>query len=259
MTDTKSSLIRLRGHLVEEDEFGRWNLNDIWLLAKAPQSRLPEIWTRMKKTVRLEKELQKKVTNLNLKENSPNIPVLHEGAGRGNSGTFAHPVLAAAYAGYLSPKLEIETRQVWLRFRAGDPTLADEILQRASPEDNQWVGVRALGRAKRNEFTSVLQSHGVEGKGYALCTDAVYTGLFDANAQQLKIDKGLARRSANLRDAMDTDELVSVMFAESLSRKKIQDEDTIGNAQCIMATKRSTAFVRHAIEANNRANVTIEG
>jgi hypothetical protein len=172
-------------------------------------------------------ELQKKVTNSLLKENKPNFPVLYAKVGRGNSGTFAHPILAAAYAGYLSPKLEIETREVWLRYRSGDPTLADEILQKASPEDNQWVGVRALGRSKRVEFTAVLQEHGVEGIGYALCTDAVYEGLFDANAQQLRVDKGLVKKSAKLRDAMDTDELVSVMFAESLARSRIVDEGRI--------------------------------
>jgi hypothetical protein len=247
--------IRLRGHLVEEDEFGRWNLNDIWLLAKAPQSRLPKVWTRKKTTIRLENELQKKVTNSNLKENKPNIPVVYAKQGRGNSGTFAHPVLAAAYAGYLSPKLEIETREVWLRFRSGDAALADEILQRATPDENEWAGTRALGRAKRLEFTSVLQSHGVDSRGYGLCTNAVYEGLFDENAQQLRITKGITTKSGNVRDKMDTDELVSIMFAESLSRKRIEDEDASGNVQCVKATARSTQFDRQAIEANKRATL----
>lgn len=243
-------MIRLRGRLVEEDEHGNWNLNDIWALAKGKPSQEPKHWRDIGAAKKLIKELQKKVTSSYLKENKPNIPVIYAKTGRGNSGTFAHPVLAAAYAGYLSPKLEIETREVWLRFRAGDATLADEILQKASPEDNQWVGVRALGRSKRNEFTSILQSHGVQGAGYALCTDAVYTGLFDASAQQLRIDKGLPTKSASLRDAMDTDELVSIMFAESLTRKRIVEEDALGNRQCVKATERSTAFVRQAIESN---------
>ena len=258
MTDANSSLIRLRGHLVEEDEFGRWNLNDIWLIAKAPSSRLPKECLKKKPTKRLSSELQKKVTNSLLKENKPNIPVIYSKVGRGNSGTFAHPVLAAAYAGYLSPKLEIETREVWLRFRSGDVSLADEILQRATPEQNEWAGVRALSRSKRNEFTSTLQAHGVEGAGYALCTDAVYTGLFDENAQQLKVTKGIVKKSGSLRDAMDTDELVSIMFAESLSRKKIETDELAGNRQCVSATKQSTAFVRQAIEAN-RATALGEG
>jgi len=257
MTDTNSSIIRLRGHLVEEDVYGRWNLNDIWLLAKAPISRLPEKWENKQSVKRLVSELQKKVTSSLLRENKPNILVISAKQGRGETGTFAHPVLAAAYAGYLSPKLEIETREVWLRFRAGDASLADEILQRASPEDNEWAGVRAMGRSKRNQLTSVLQAHGVFGIGYALCTDAVYGGLFDANAKELRVAKGLRTKSASLRDAMDTDELVSVMFAETLARQKIVEEDAEGNSQCVQATKRSTAFVRQAIEANKASSEAI--
>jgi len=253
MTEKTSNLIRLRGHLVEEDEFGRWNLNDIWLLGgKGTASKLPKEWVKKKTTKSLVAELQKKVTISLLKQNKQNIPVIYAKVGRGNSGTFAHPVLAAAYAGYLSAKLEIETREVWLRFRSGDASLADEILQRASPEDNEWVGVRALGRAKRKEFTAVLQEHDVAGPGYALCTEAVYNGLFDANAAQLRVAKGVTSKSGNLRDAMDTDELVSIMFAETLSRQKIVDEDVRGNALCVQATKRSTAYARQAIEANKR-------
>jgi hypothetical protein len=63
---------------------------------------------------------------------------------------FAHPILACAYAGYLSPELEVEIGDVWLRYRAGDPTLADEVLERTSPEANLWVASRAEARAIRN-------------------------------------------------------------------------------------------------------------
>lgn len=238
-----ADMIRLRGHLVEEDEFGRWNLNDIWLLSKAPNSRLPKEWVKKKPIKRLASELQKKVTNSLLKQNKQNIPVIYAKQGRGNSGTFAHPILAAAYAGYLSPKLEIETREVWLRYRSGDASLADEILQKSTPQANEWAGTRALSRSKRMEFTAMLEEHGVEGIGYALCTNAVYTGLFDANAEQLKAQKGVMTKSGSLRDKMDTDELVSIMFAESLSKKRIQDEDANGNSQCVRATVRSLSLI----------------
>ncbi|WP_320203029.1 KilA-N domain-containing protein [Agrobacterium rosae] len=257
MTDAKSSLIRLRGVLVEEDDHGHWNLNDIWLIAKGKTSQEPKHWRDIGSVKKLTKELQKKVTAGYLKENKPNIPVIYAKTGRGNAGTFAHPILAAAYAGYLSPKLEIETREVWLRFRSGDVSLADEILQRASPEDNQWAGVRALSRAKRNEFTSVLQAHGVVGAGYGQVTNAVYSGLFGADTQMLKAEKGVLTKSGSLRDAMDTDELVSVMFAESLSRKKIVEGELEGNVQCLSATKRSTAFVKQAIDANNASGLSL--
>ncbi|SRR5579883_238219 len=55
---------------------------------------------------------------------------------------------AAAYAGYLSPKLELEVREVWLRYGSDDATLADEILQRATAEENRWAGARAISRSQ---------------------------------------------------------------------------------------------------------------
>jgi hypothetical protein len=41
-------------------------------------------------------------------------------------------------AGYLSLKLEVEIREVWLRFKAADPALADDVLRRATAEANEW-------------------------------------------------------------------------------------------------------------------------
>jgi hypothetical protein len=86
-------------------------------------------------------------------------------------------------------------------------------------------------------------------RGYANCTDAVYGALFDSTAQQIKLSKGLAK-SHNLREARETDELVSVMFAESLSRKRIEAEQPHGNSACVSDTRKSAAVVRKAIEAN---------
>jgi hypothetical protein len=51
---------------------------------------------------------------------------------------------------------------------------------------------------------------------------------------------------------MSTDELVSVMFAETLSRQRIEEESPTGNSQCYKATKKSSQFVRQAIDADKR-------
>jgi hypothetical protein len=104
-------------------------LDDLWRAAKAGASKQPKHWRTNAIAKALIDELQKKVTTSYIKENKLIIPVIYAKAGRGNDGTFAHPIIAAAYAGYLSPKLEIEVREVWLRYRSGDATLADEILQ----------------------------------------------------------------------------------------------------------------------------------
>lgn len=243
--------ILIRGARVREDANGHWNLNDIWALAKSPTSKAPKHWRGNKAVGRLIETLQKKVTGGYLLAKKPIIPVIYSERGRGNEGTFAHPVLAASYAGYLSPKLEIETREVWLRYRSGDPTLADEILQRATPEANEWAGVRALGRSVRNDFTATLQDHGVEGGGYARITNAIYEALHGKKKRDLVYERGLPM-NANLRDAMSKDELVAVMFAETLSKERIGAENASGNIECESATRRSSKRVRDTIEEDRR-------
>jgi hypothetical protein len=102
-----------------------------------------------------------------------------------NGGNFADPRLALAYAEYLNPKLALEVREVLLRHKSGDATLADETLQKSTPEGNEWAAVRALGRAKRRHFTNVLQGHEVVRPiDFATVTIAVY-GAFGGEQPQL--------------------------------------------------------------------------
>lgn len=241
----------LRGKSISEDAFGRICLDDIWEISKSKETRRPKFWRGTVNAKLLIDELQKKVTTANFKENKPMIPVIYAKQGRGNEGTYAHPILAAAYAGYLSPKLEIEVREIWLRYRAGDATLADEILQRASAEANRWVGARALARSQRVSYTDTLKRHGVEGKGYMYCTEALYSRLLGGRSYELRDRRSLAPK-ANIRDNLDIAELSFVMAAEALAAERIEEEHRLGNAECVAATDRGAQAIKGAIEQDRR-------
>jgi hypothetical protein len=241
----------LRGKQIRQDVNGHFCLDDIWEAAKSGASQLPKHWRGQGAVKRLEAELQKKVIAGYLKENKEIIPVAYANRGRGNKGTYAHPILAAAYAGYLSPKLEIEVREVWIRYRAGDAALADEILQRATPTDNEWAAVRAMARSKRVGYTETLKNHGVHGRGYPQCTNAIYRQILQGSAAQIRARKNLPRK-ANLRDNMETDELSYVMAAEVLATDRIKEEKPQGNDACAVASSRSAGFIREAIERDKR-------
>ncbi len=245
MSDHRSLI--LRGTRISEDTLGNICLDDLWKLARASESKRPKHWRGTRSAEALIYEVHKKVTNANLKENKPLHSVLYAKRGRGNEGTFAHPILAAAYAGYLSPKLEVEVREIWLRYRAGDATLADEILQRASAEANAWAGVRALSRAQRVEYTATLKAHGVQGRGYMDCTEALYFRLLGGKSYQVRVQRGLAPKT-NLRDHLPVSELSYVMAAEALSAERIEEERCQGNAECERATGIGATAIRRAIE-----------
>jgi hypothetical protein len=175
------------------------------------------------------------------------IIYVSRGAGRG---TFADVRLALAYAEFLNAELALEVKEVFLRYKAADPTLADDILTRSTPEANEWAGARALGRSVRNQYTKTLQDHGAQGQDYAQCTNALYGALFDKSADQLKRAKGVPAKGGNLRNAMTTSELAFVMAGETLSSERINEEECRNGVECFVATSKSARFIRQAIEAD---------
>jgi hypothetical protein len=155
--------------------------------------------------------------------------------------------LAAEYAGFLSPELRLEVLDVWLRFRSGDATLADEILERADDDANLWAATRAQGRVKRREFTDTLKAHGcTKGFDYAHCTNKVYGSLFDRTASQLKLERAVK----TTRDGLNIVELSAVMLSEGLASERIQEEQCVGRQECGEAAGISASNVRKAIEAD---------
>jgi hypothetical protein len=58
------------------------------------------------------------------------------------------------------------------------------------------------------------------------------------------------KKTANLRDALDTNDLVYVMAGEQLAAERIGYEDSRGVRECSIATTKSASFIRQAIEAD---------
>lgn len=240
----------LRGRKVRIGEDGFVCLNDIQRAAGFSKNRRPVDWYRLPSTGPFILAAYERIVGKS-HQSKIRIANVYRAASGTSGGTWAHPIIAAAYAGYLSPKLEVEMREIWLRFKAADPTLADDILQRATDEQNEWVATRALGRAKRNQFTETLKQHNVTGYGYGNCTNAVYKEVLGGTSKALLKARDLPEK-ANLRDKMSKDELVYVMMAETLARERIEDEKPTGNAPCERATQKSASFVRQAIEMDRK-------
>jgi KilA-N domain len=248
--DTFSEDIVIRGRKIRSDVERRVSLNDIHAAAGFEKNRRPHDWIRLPSTSRLIEAVLAKITGKSRLWSKNEIRSVYYTLAGNNGGTFADPRVALAYAEYLNPKLAVEVREVFLRYKAADPTLADEVLQRASPEANEWAGARAIGRAERNMFTRTLQGHGVSGRGFADSTNAIYRSLFDADAKGLRAKKGVTKKSVPLRDHMETKELLFVGAAEHLAGERIEEIDCRGNSECATASMKSASFIRKAIEAD---------
>lgn len=146
-------------------------------------------------------------------------------------GTFAHWQIALAYAKYLSPALHMQVNEVYARFKSGDVTLADEIADKASPEQQEWLATRLNGKVARNQLTSTLAAHGVNGKGYPDCTNAIYKPILGGKKSEICAQRGL-RKTTNLRDLMDHEQLTRTSLAEIVARKNIERFNVRGNEKC---------------------------
>ena len=146
-------------------------------------------------------------------------------------GTFAHPNIALAYAKYLSPELHMQVNEVYLRAKIGDVTLAEEIFDKASPIDQDKHVRRVAGKAARNQLTGTLAAHGVHGKGFADCTNAIYIPMLGAKASEVREQSGL-KAGANVRDSMSIEELARTTLAEIIAKKNIEEKKMRGNDPC---------------------------
>jgi hypothetical protein len=232
----------LRGRPIRKDDHERICLNDIWRAAGAQMHKAPLDWKRLPRTLGLMRALEQ---TMGFSHGFSAAIISKPGR---SGGTFAEPKLALDYAEYLSPELALEVKDIFLRYLAADAALADDVLERTSPEANEWAGVRALSRAQRRKYTDCLQAHGVkDGREYAACSDTLYLGLFDKRAAALKSSKGLSK-SASLRDHLSTDELAFVVAGETLARERIDEEGADGGEACRIATQRSAQNLRRGVE-----------
>ena len=157
-------------------------------------------------------------------------------------GTYAHWQIALAYAKYLSPKLHMQVNEVYARFKSGDVTLADEIADKATPEQQEWLAKRTARKAARGQFTATLAAHGVIGKGYADCTNAIYRHTLGAKKSDICASRNLPR-TTNMRDLMDLEQLTRTSLAEIVARKRIERVNARGNHACTYECDRAASSV----------------
>ena len=244
--------IIIRGRAVRFDETGLACLNDIWSAAGYTKNQRPGDWSRLGTTMkRIERVLQL-ITGKSRNYTKADIQQVLRTRRGVDAGTYADPRLALDYAEYLNPKLAIEVKETFLRFKAADPTLADQIMESAGAEANEWIAKRSLSRAARLNYTSTLKAHGVTNPtDYGRCTNATYQGLFGKSARQLRAAKGLGKNAA-LRDKMTLKELVTLSFSEVLSCDRIEEEESSGFRECYDATAKVANTVKKMMDAESK-------
>lgn len=205
----------LRGTAIGKDENGYLNLNDIWRLSGERDTKIPHQWRRLPAT----RELVSALSNRGF---SPISDVIYAKRGNGG-GTFAHVILALAYAEYLNPDLGVEVRQIALRVYAGDVSVLDDYRQtKRSQLEDDANRITARDEIRRNNFdlNQLLKSVGAKtGRQWAAFHNKGYEGLYDGlDENAIHSRKNLDREQAIL-DHMGFAELAYNMYRTALAQQ----------------------------------------
>lgn len=223
MTKPILTVVPELGAKIRRTEDGRCSVYDLITAAGSKSAR--KVWQR-------------------LKEAHPEVvPKCHDFKfpGRGQQNTPVTDLqgwlyILALLPGAMGKKYREEAANLVTRYIQGDAELALEVIDRTEdPKELKRIEQRAKGKLTRKVFTTALAQHGVEGRGYADCTNNVYLGLHGGTAKELKKQRGLAKRE-NLRDNMTASEISQIDFAEDLTTQRLKKINARGNEQCASET-----------------------
>jgi len=238
--------LQLRGTPIKEDVYRNICITDLWKIANEPSSKTPSDWKRLPTTKELVQALMQNLGKSQDKAKTKEETVLYTKGGRGG-GTYAHPILAVAFAEYLSAALAIDVKDVYLRYRTGDLTLVDEVLKKAEAS-RKFQSTRDVSKQTRERFEGTLASHGVaSGWPMGYVTNAIYQILLGGKKNEVAKARGLPA-TAVFRDHLKLEELVQTMATEVMASDRIEDKNCYGREECHDATKRSAFFIKEAFD-----------
>ena len=222
---SQATALAVFGTEVHLDADGRFSLNDIHKAAMAAglatDSQRPGSFLRNKDAMRY-------IDELNVNAHTRAIKKI---AGK-TGGSYGVRLVALRYAAWLDKRVEVEVFQVFDAYIRVDEGLTADLLDRQQdPEASRRLAVRAQSKVARNALTSTLAAHGVTGRGYADCTNAIYTPILGGPATEVRAARQL-KPKANLREHMSGKELAAVMLSEEIARERIDRTNANGNEPC---------------------------
>lgn len=235
-----SEEITLRGKTIRTDEHGRLSLTDMWKVGSEPENKRPVIWLRQHQT----KEL---IAVLKVRHDHLYQPVVTK-PGRYGGGTYAHPVLALAYAEYLSPELGVEVREIALRVYAGDITVLEDFKRTYAEqlvEDGNRVMAREEVRRNNSELNGILKEVGASHAAqWAAFHNSGYEGLYDGLNENAIHSRKSLKRGERILDHMGFEELAANMFRTALAQGYLRRNAVSGVKRACEVHKRMGGMVR---------------
>lgn len=214
---------------VQEDNNGNICLSDFFALAGKPKNRKPNDWFRSARAKRLLEALFKKTTGISrrLSENDEKTMYYSDGIGRGTR-VYAHPVLALDYAEFVEASLGVAVRETFLRYKAKDVSLALEILDGLSAQDeHDTLRVELRNLVKEHNKLSANAAKDIGVTNFEAYNGAGLRGLYGMTKAKLLEHKNLPEGENHL-DFAGHEELAANYFKATQAVAKLRRDAEIG-------------------------------
>jgi hypothetical protein len=249
MSDQTSDLPQIGGIDIDQNADGYLCLNHLWRLGGGDDNRRPNKWWRGQAAKTLVAALSEKIGRI-----SPNLaPVKNEtlyySTGRGRSAkTYAHPVLALAYAEFVLPILGVAVREIYLRYKGADLSLALEIIDELTAQgeyDLLRVELRRLVKEHNKLSAGTAAAAGVTN--FEAYNGAGLRGLYGGMTKaQVLAKKGLPASASHL-DHAGHEELAANYFKATQAIAKLKRDKIKGQAEANYAHEEVGEIVRGTI------------
>lgn len=181
ISQPKAKQLIIGGSAIRTNEAGLVSLTDIYAAADreglADGKRKPGDWARESGADFIDFV----ASNLNTRKTG----IYKTTRGKGG-GTFAHWQIALAYAKYLSPELHMQVNEVYARVKSGDVTLADEIADKATPQQQDWGIPRTLPIKRSGVFQGLKEKLGF----HPADSDCIEAAIEDSRTRTGKAERG---------------------------------------------------------------------
>lgn len=161
--------------------------------------------------------------------------------------------------GTVGRKYREEAARLFVSYLETPDRLADEVSERLTPEQAEWLEARLNAKRTRNTFTNELKEFGVERDGYGRCTNAIYRPILGQDAKGLKESlaqkTNLPVKAINPRDHMTVRELQDVESAERIAVGQLKRTEAHGNREAERVVKASAEYTRKLLDGD----ITIPG
>jgi hypothetical protein len=212
------------------------SLTDLWKAVGGKNTNHPTMWLKNAST----KEFVSKCAET-LKVDNSQLLGIRKGKG---GGTFAHWQIALAYAKWLSPELHLQVNDVYRRFQAADPAIAESVIDRTeNAADLARIEARARNKSTNKELNSTISQHGGTGPIFATVANINNVAITGKTAKQLRAEHNLPAK-ASTRGVHDTNVMVRMAYAELLESESINNRRCIGNDEITVTVTQVARKIR---------------